>query len=43
MPTKSVNKSAVTGKFVSNAAVKRSPSTTYVAKVQVPKPKKSGK
>jgi hypothetical protein len=41
MPTKTINKSAVTGKFVSNAAVKRNPSTTYVAKVQTPK--KSGK
>ena len=32
--TTKVNKSAVTGKFVSNAQVKRSPSTTYVQTVK---------
>ena len=29
MPTRKVNKSAKSGKFVSNRQVKRSPSTTY--------------
>lgn len=29
-----VNKSAVTGRFVSNAQVKRSPNTTYVQTVK---------
>jgi len=36
-----VNKSASTGKFVSNAAVKNSPKTTYVQTTQ--SPKKGGK
>jgi hypothetical protein len=36
--TKKVNKSAKTGKFVTNRAVKKSPSTTYKQTV-----KKSGK
>lgn len=32
--TVKVNKSAVTGRFVSNAQVKRSPKTTYVQTVK---------
>lgn len=39
--TKSVNKSAKTGQFVTNAAVKKSPSTTY--QQTVPTKGKGGK
>lgn len=39
MATKTVNKSAKTGRFVKESAVKKSPSTTYKQTVQTPKKK----
>lgn len=40
-PTKTVNKSAVTGRFVSNQQVKKSPSTTFKQTVPATKPGKA--
>lgn len=37
MATKKVNRSAVTGRFVTTKAVKRSPRTTVTQTVRVPK------
>ncbi len=41
--TRKVGKSAVTGKFVTSAEVKRHPRTTFVETVRTGKPKGRGK
>lgn len=40
-PTKTVNKSAIDGRFVSNQQVKQSPNTTFKQTVPAPKPGKA--
>lgn len=41
--TRKVGKSAVTGKFVTSAELKRHPRTTFVETVRAGKPKRRGK
>lgn len=40
MPTKKVDKSAITGKFVTKKEVEKHPKTTFTQTVQTKKPKK---